>query len=278
MNNTPNWAKLQYGQPSLSARLEHLIGNRLHSDFTFIIEDENVEIPAHKLIIASASPVLDRIAYGSETFSSKDFTRVDGISKESFIEILRYMYTDSININDESVFEILNKANYFGLPAVETKCLKYLRENLNSSTVPWIYHQLHTYSTADLLKKCLQYIRIEPMSFFTAEEFPNISIDAFKSIIQMDAINCTELDIFEAMIKLANAHCVANSLEPSGVNQRRMLDGAEKLLRLKTLTSCEFDKFLTLQPDFFSSNEIKGIRADIDNCIQRRKWYTYQGK
>lgn len=276
---------IKYDHISLSARLEHLVGNKFRSDFTFIIEDDNAEIaeiPAHKLIIALASPVLDRIVYGNETFSSADSIKVDGINKESFMQILHYIYTDKIDINDDNAFEILNKSNYFGLAGIEMACLEYLEEHLNASNVPWIYHQLfYTLSSSNLLKKCLQYIQIQPIQFFTSEFFEKISVDEMKSILQLDALNCTEFDLFEAMIKLSKAHCTASGLEVTGSNQRKVLDGAEKLLRLESVTESEFDRCLAIQDDFFSSNEIEIIRSDIRNdftTVVKRKWYTYEGK
>lgn len=279
MNISPN--NVKYDQVSLSARLGHLVGNKHRSDFIFIIEDDDAEIPAHKLIVALASPVLDRIVYGNDTFSPADSVKVDGISKESFMQILLYIYTDDININEDNAFEILNKSSYFGLPGIEKKCLEYLEEHLNMSTVPWIYHQLfHTFSSSSLLTKCLQYIRIQPKQFFTSEYFEKISVDELKTILQMDAINCTEVDLFEAMIKLSRSHCTAGGLEPTGANQLKVLDGSERLLQLESLTESEFDNCLAIQPDFFSSNEIERIRSDIRNSVSKamkRKSYTYQG-
>ncbi|XP_037037066.1 uncharacterized protein LOC119074858 [Bradysia coprophila] len=270
----------KYNHVPLSARLENLVGNKYRSDFTFIIEDDNVEIPAHKLIVALASPVLERIMYGNETFRAADSIKVDAISKESFMQILHYIYTDRIHINDDNVFEILHKSNYFGLPGIEIKCLEHLEESLDASTVPWIYHQLfYVFPTCKLLRKCLQYIRIQPLQFFASEYFEKISVDELKSILQMDAINCTEVDLFEAVIKLSRAHCAAIGLEPTGPNQRKVLDGVEKFLRLQSLSEVEFDKCLEIQSDFYSSTEIERIRADIRNhvpTIIKRKRHTYE--
>ncbi len=282
MNITPiNNAK--YDHVPLSSRLEHLVGNKFGSDFTFIVvEDDNVEIPAHKVIVALASPVLEKIVYGNETFSPADSIKVDDISKESFMQILRYIYTDKINLNDDNVFEILQKSNYFGLPGIEKECFKYVERHLNVSTVPWIYHQLfYTAPSCKLLSSCRQYIRIQPLQFFASEYFEKISVDELKSIIEMDPINCSELDLFQAVIKLSRAQCVATGIELSGANQRRIVDGIEKLLRLETLSEIEFDKCLDIQNDFYSPTEIERIRIEIRKpvpTIIKRKRYTYDGK
>lgn len=275
--------KCEMNEPSLSDRFKYLVGNSLHADFAFIIEDDNVEIPAHKLIVATASPVLHKMVYGTDTFCSTNSIKVSGITKESFLEILGYIYTDKININNDNVFAILNKANYFGLSFIETKCVNYLKNNLNNETVTWMYHQtFHSCWSPELLNDCLKLIQTDPTSFFTAKEFQSVSADAFKQILKLDAINCTEMDLFEATLKLAKAHCIAAGLEPTGANQRKILDGAEKLLRLETLTKCEYDYCRSLQLDFFSSSEIERTYATIDRqlpkAVASRKSYTYNSK
>lgn len=273
----------RYNHLPLSARLKQLVGNKYGSDFTFIIEDDNnAEIPAHKLIVALASPVLERIVYGIETFCPTDSITVDGISKESFMQILHYIYTDTITVNDENVFEILQKSNYFGLQGIEGECYDYLEHNLNVATVPWIYHQLfYTVPSCRLLNKCQQLIRIEPLKYFASEYFEKISVDELKSILQMDAINCTEVDLFDAVVKLSKAHCVGIGVELTAANQRKAVDGIEELLRLESLSESEFDECLDIQNDFYSPTEIERIRADIRKpvpTIIKRKWYTYDGK
>lgn len=271
-------------QHTLSERLQHLFDNPIHSDLTFVVEEDDCSIPAHKLIVALASPVLDRMVYGGDGFSPMDIVRVDATSSESFKEILRFIYTDKIDIHDENVFEILRKANYFGLTDIESKCLLYLDERLNSLSVTWIYHQLfHSLSLSHaLLEKCLQYIRIEPLTFFASKYFDRISVDVFKSILEMDAMNCTEIDLFQAMIELSRAHCTNSGIEVTAANQRTVLEGAEKLLRLETLTEWEFDhECLEIQRDFYSREEIEKIRTDIRDplpTVAKRKWYTHRGE
>ncbi|KAG4068571.1 hypothetical protein HA402_004912 [Bradysia odoriphaga] len=263
---------------TLSSRLEHLVGNEFCSDLVFIIEETNEEIPAHKLIVALASPVLHRIVFGNETFHPSDIIRVDGISKEYFMEILLYIYTDRINLNEDNVIDIFQKSNYFGLTGIESKCLQYLDKNLSVSTVPWIYHQLFFTVSSNLLNKCLQYIRFQPLEFFASEDFETISIDELKSVFKLDAINCTEVHLFEAMIRLSRAHCAAAGIEITAENQRKILEGTEKLLRLESLTEKEFDKCLAIQRDFYSTTEVDRIRADIRNEVTtvKRQWCTYQ--
>ncbi|XP_037031459.1 uncharacterized protein LOC119070981 [Bradysia coprophila] len=263
---------------TLSARLKHLVGNKICSDLLFVIEDTNEEIPAHKLIVALASPVLHKIVFGNETFPPSDIITVDGISRENFMEILLYIYTDRISLSEDNVIDIFQKSNYFGLTGIESKCLQYFDENLSVSTVPWIFHQLFFSASSDLLNKCKQYIRFQPLKFFASEDFETISIDELKSVFKLDAINCTEVDLFEAMIRLSRAHCAAAGLEITAENQRKILDGTEKLLRLESLTEEEFDKCLAIQRDFYFTAEVDRIRADIRNAVTtvRRKWCTFQ--
>lgn len=50
---------------ALAVRFAALLGNNLRSDMSFYVEHDNVSIPAHRLIVGSASAVLEAMVYGS---------------------------------------------------------------------------------------------------------------------------------------------------------------------------------------------------------------------
>lgn len=50
---------------ALAVRFGALLGNSLRSDMSFYVEHDNVSIPAHRLIVGSASAVLEAMVYGS---------------------------------------------------------------------------------------------------------------------------------------------------------------------------------------------------------------------
>lgn len=268
---------------SVVERIDNLLGNKFRSDLTFIIEDDKSEIPAHKLIIALASPVFDRIVYGLDTkFSPSDVIKVRGITRDAFMQILRHVYTDKIEINEDNVFEILEKSNFFGLAAIVTECVNYLEDILDISTAAWIFHQLfHLYSSTELMNKCLQYIQMQPMDFFACQYFNKLSVDELKYILRINPIDCNEADLFAAMVKLAKAHCIAKGIEVNAANQRKILDGAEQLLQLESLIENDFAfGCVELKKDFYAIIETEKIRANMGSASSKpkRKWYTYQGK
>ncbi len=265
------------------ACFKHLVGNSNPPDFLFIIEEDNANIPAHKYILAPSSRVFEGIVHGSGILSPADFLRVDNISAEAFIEILCYIYTGKINLEYDNVIDISNQSDYFGLTVIAEKCLECL-DNLNASDLIKIYHQLfRKFPSSKLLVRCTSYIQILTPQFLASNNFERITVDEFKPILQMDQINCTEVDLFEAVIKLSKVHCIADGLELTGVNQRSVLKGIENLLRFESMTESEFETCLAIQRDFFSSNEIKSFRNkirhnDTSKKARRQLYPTYRGE
>lgn len=53
-----------------------LLGNTLHSDMVVCVVSDNLMIPAHRLILGTASPVLEKIVYGTENLPGSSIMNV----------------------------------------------------------------------------------------------------------------------------------------------------------------------------------------------------------
>lgn len=70
------------------------MGKALHADMSFYVESDRETIPAHSLIIAAASEVLERLIYGSGTLVNDDrLVTVPNCPLNEFNVLLRYLYT-----------------------------------------------------------------------------------------------------------------------------------------------------------------------------------------
>lgn len=90
----------QHESQPITKRFAHLIGSPFGADFWFTIQDDGSRIPAHKMIVSAGSKVLWNIVYGTGTsnafMKAVDDTIVEEISSASFLEVLRYLYTDQV--------------------------------------------------------------------------------------------------------------------------------------------------------------------------------------
>uniref|UniRef100_A0A1B0AXS4 BTB domain-containing protein n=1 Tax=Glossina palpalis gambiensis TaxID=67801 RepID=A0A1B0AXS4_9MUSC len=107
--------------------LNQLRTQNLLCDVTLVVND--IEIPAHKVILASDSPYF----YTTFTESRQDRIireRVDGHAVKLLIE---YLYTSTLEINKENAVHLLTAAYLLELTHVRDACWDYLRTHLNAS-------------------------------------------------------------------------------------------------------------------------------------------------
>lgn len=65
----------------------NLLGNTLHSDMKIYVEKDDITIPAHRMIIGTASAVLETLVYGGNSLSGQITLTVKDFSADDFVEV-----------------------------------------------------------------------------------------------------------------------------------------------------------------------------------------------
>lgn len=65
-----------------------LLGNDLYSDFTIHVDNGDITIPGHRLIIGTASAVLEAMVYGVGSLPAPKIMTVKEFAAKDFIEVL----------------------------------------------------------------------------------------------------------------------------------------------------------------------------------------------
>ncbi|KAL7303409.1 hypothetical protein TKK_0004593 [Trichogramma kaykai] len=139
--------------------------------FDWVLLDENLsdiklrtasgkEIPAHKLMLATASPVfkamftLDMLEKKSQSVNMID------ISYEAAIEMLRYIYTGSIENGEFSLaMELLLVGEKYQLEGLKNKCEKILSLELSSENAVDILKVANKCNMSSLKKNAVDFIK-----------------------------------------------------------------------------------------------------------------------
>lgn len=93
---------------------------------------DNVEIPAHKMVLASCSP------YFYAMFTSFEESRLDritlqGVDPHALQLLINYVYTSRVEVNEDNVQVLLTAANLLQLIDVRDACCDYLQTQLEAS-------------------------------------------------------------------------------------------------------------------------------------------------
>ena len=103
---------------------EKLFNSKSGSDISFIIAGQ--EIKAHRTILSVKSPVF--AAMFKPGIQEEITDRIDipaGISPDIFNELLRFIYTDRVQLTKSNAEPLLAASNQYSIPLLQYKCEKY---------------------------------------------------------------------------------------------------------------------------------------------------------
>ena len=147
--NVPVSAALHFQQ--LFDKLNKL---RCEDDFSDVTlgADNGVNIQAHKLILAAASPYFETMFKSSSKFLESDQNKIKlkDVSGDSLRVLIDYIYTGKIIISEDNVEDILIAANFLQLQAVKDTCANVLMEKITVSNCLGIHLLADSYHCPSL--------------------------------------------------------------------------------------------------------------------------------
>lgn len=185
--------------------------------------------------------------------------------------MLRYLYTDDIQLNINNTPSILMVAHYYALQKLENVCSEWLIQRVSEHNVCTIYDRTHLVDN-ELTKQCLFYIQMNARNLLNHESSKkhmnlfNLGLDALGKIMALDLSIASEVVLFEKLLLWARTECEAQKLVPNGENLRRTTRGRLQLIRFSAMTSDDFGRCVRLAgPAFFTVEEIGTIFIHL-NC------------
>ncbi|GBC21663.2 BTB/POZ domain-containing protein [Rhizophagus irregularis DAOM 181602=DAOM 197198] len=197
---------------NLSEALGQLL--KIGTDYNVIIqvgEGFNFkEFHAHSIILCCRSRYFNKIL-SDENIEKKDGKYVikkPNISSRMFDDILKYLYTDRINISDKTGTELLNfmiVADELMLESltklVENSFIYNYRQFLQNDPVE-ILQIVHYREVFDNLRNfCLNKICSRPKLLFNSDKFTQLSAPLLEIVLKRDDLNLREIEIWRYIIK-----------------------------------------------------------------------------
>lgn len=163
----------------VKSRVAMLFNCYTMSDVMFQVDVHT--IPAHKFILASASPVWFKQLYEDEPGERLDFTmrspmvsesgtgeswynggagglggrhvmlEITEVSHLAFFEFLQFIYTDNVNITLENVLPLMLLADTYKVAGLSDRCMEYIRTEVVPTSVLRVIHIVRTL----LVKACM---------------------------------------------------------------------------------------------------------------------------
>ncbi|XP_055350048.1 BTB/POZ domain-containing protein 6-B-like [Paramacrobiotus metropolitanus] len=195
--------------------------------------------PAHKTILSMCSPVFRAMFYGSLPENCDRPIDVPDVHPEAFANMLSYLYSDRVDLNQENVLSTLYCADRYDLPLLVDVCSHFVVSDLDASSCLKYLDLTVKLHVESVVEPCLMIIDAHTETVLLLEPFSLLDKETLKLILQRDTLQASETDIYMAVERWAAAACGRNNEEPTATNRRRMLDELLFLVRFPLMSDKE---------------------------------------
>ena len=160
--------------------------------------DDQARLKAHRVVLCAASPFFQNVLNSDMKEKKEGVIRLKETSKAVMEEVLEYLYTGHVDINEANVFDLLAVADYFLISSLKTLCVNVLLQALSLSSCIAAYYTAMRYRCEELQKGAKDFILANFVAVAKTEDFLNLSSKQVEVWISSDEIVVEgEEEVFE---------------------------------------------------------------------------------
>lgn len=234
--------------------------NAQYSDIQFDFPDETIKIYAHKFILSVRSSVFSTMFYGAITeFTSNDsVVKIEDVSSTSFLEMLKFIYTDRVNITEDNLAEIMYVAHKYSIKHLERICCDYMRKALNKENCFNYLEEFYIYDD-DFTEQCLKMIDATISESIEEGKWNELSEKPLLMILKRDSLDVNEFQLFKGVLNWAKMSCEKQGVEATIQNMREKFAVFE-LVRFPVMSLEEINECYEISGNnFFTAEELLSI-------------------
>ncbi|XP_069600288.1 kelch-like protein 2 isoform X2 [Ranitomeya imitator] len=183
--------------------MNELRSQNLLCDVTIVAED--VEIAAHKVVLAACSPYFHAMFTGEMSESRAKRVRIKEVDGWTLKLLVDYVYTAEIKVTEENVQVLLPAASLLQLQDVRKTCCEFLETQLHPSNCLGIRAFADMHACTELLQQANTFAEQHFSDIVQGEEFLHLGIEQVCSLIASDKLTVlSEEKVFEAVITWVN--------------------------------------------------------------------------
>ncbi|KAG9479960.1 kelch-like protein 2 isoform X2 [Eleutherodactylus coqui] len=183
--------------------MNELRSQNLLCDVTIVAED--VEIAAHKVVLAACSPYFHAMFTGEMSESRAKRVRIKEVDGWTLKLLVDYVYTAEIKVTEENVQVLLPAASLLQLQDVRKTCCEFLESQLHPTNCLGIRAFADMHACTELLHQANTFAEQHFSDIVQGEEFLNLGIEQVCSLIASDKLTVlSEEKVFESVITWVN--------------------------------------------------------------------------
>ena len=159
-------------------------------------------LKAHSVVLCAVSPFFYNALNSDMKEKKEGVIRLEETRKAVMEEVLEYLYTGHVDINENKVFDLLAVADYFLIASLKTLCVNVLLQALSLSSCIAAYYTALKYRCEGLQKGAKDFILANFVVVAETEDFLNLSSKQVEEWISSDEIIVEgEEEVFEVVVK-----------------------------------------------------------------------------
>lgn len=223
--------------------------------FVCLSDDRQSEeqIPAHKLLLASKSPVFMAMFYG--TLPETGNVKLPSVTAGTFKVFLQMFYLSEANLTMETVRDVIDLANQYQMIEGLVACGTFMIPNITTENFIATYELALLYDMTEL-KLCCE---TNASAFLTEENIYNCNQNELKHILQIKQLYA-EYDLAEICVKWAKFACEQKGIDATMVeNIQNELSECFRLLDFASMSTQKIHDTLAKCDVFFEKSTLKSI-------------------
>ncbi|XP_049318053.1 kelch-like protein 17 isoform X2 [Bactrocera dorsalis] len=172
-------------------------------DVTFKVSNPTAVVPAHRLILAAASPYFENLFKGEQ--GNNPVIEINDIDSDTFERLITFCYTGKAFITVNNVGAMLKAALILQLDDVTSSCVDFLITNINDYTLQAAYTLERETQCERLKQKLIEYEIKNFMEISRGVEFLSFDVEKLQRILESDNLHITrEEDAYDAIKRWFN--------------------------------------------------------------------------
>jgi len=160
--------------------LTNFVNREALSDVVFDVETKFIH--GHKCILSSRSTHFYGLLSGGFKESKEEIISLPDVNFSAFVSMLEFIYTDSVELQDDSAVELFSLANEYSLDRLKALCEEFIEKGIEVDNVAWLFEIADRYNAKQLKAFCMYFILTEFDKVVATEAFKNLSPDTLQEI------------------------------------------------------------------------------------------------
>ena len=165
-------------------------------------DDDQARLKAHRIVLCAGSPFFYNALNSDMKEKEEGVIQLEETSKAVMEDVLEFLYTGHVNINERNAYDLFAKADYLLIPNLKVLSGEVILRSLSLSNCVMNYYFAMKYQWEELQKASRDFIHSNFIAVADSEDFLNFNRKQVEEWISSDEIIMKgEEEVFEVVMK-----------------------------------------------------------------------------